>query len=76
VEHCRACEAGREEYCAQCEEGYALEESEGVQECKKPALSGGAVAGIAVAAVVVIALIVFLCVWFLVCKKRKAGATA
>jgi len=79
VEHCRACEAGREEWCAQCEAGYALEESEGVQECREPprsGVSGGAIAGIVVAVVVVVALIIFLCVWFLVCKKKNQGAVA
>jgi len=79
VEHCRACEAGREDYCTQCEEGYVLGETEGVQECQEPprsGLSGGAIAGIVIAVVVVVALAVFLCVWFLVCKKKKEGSAA
>jgi len=79
IAHCSLC--GEDEaVCADCENGYKVEEVESeagvVQECKKTGLSGGAIAGIVIAAIVVIALVVFLCVWFLVCKKKKAGAAA
>jgi len=76
VEHCAECDSQNDARCAFCESGYALSETEGVQECRKKGLSGGAIAGIVIAAVVVIVLVVVLCVWFLVCKKRKLSAIA
>jgi len=76
VDHCTGCDAENEALCITCEDGYMLSESEGAQECKKKGLSGGAIAGIAIAVIVVVALVVFLCVWFLVCRKKKAGAVA
>jgi len=77
VAHCTECEVNNDASCKACEGGYTLEGADGVQECKKNGLSGGAIAGIVIAIIVVVAVIVFLCVWFLVCKKRRtAGAVA
>ena len=73
--------------CKACAKGYKLvevpveveaaKEGEAPQTalaCQKAGLSAGAIAGIIIAVVVVVALVVGLCVYFLVCRKRKASA--
>jgi len=78
IERCTACDAENEALCITCEDGYTPEGTEDAQVCKKSptGLSGGAIAGIVIAVIVVVAVVVFLCVWFLVCRKKKAEAVA